>query len=93
MKWIEYEQNDGKHIPAWMRTLGVSEETGEVFVPAAMAGNEQNVLLCTAYDGTIVASNHNHVYVPASWLSREFPDTKELCDIMVTRARETLDTE
>ncbi|WP_440985135.1 hypothetical protein ACQHIH_18580 [Xanthomonas sontii] len=92
MKWIEYKQQDGKLIPAWKRTLGVSEETGEVFVPAAMAG-EQDVLLCAAYDGTTVASNHNHVYVPASWLSREFPDTKELCDIMVTRAREALDTE
>lgn len=92
MKWIEYQQPDGKRIPAWKRTLGISEETGEVFVPAAMAG-EQNVLLCASYDGTAVATNHSHLYVPASWLSREFPDTKELCDIMTARARETLDSE
>ncbi|MNV27958.1 hypothetical protein D3C71_1191280 [compost metagenome] len=92
MRWIEFQQLDGKRHPAWKRTLGVSEETGEVFVPAAMAG-EQNVLLCAAYDGTTVASNHGHVYVPASWLSREFPATKDLCELMVIRGRQAMGSE
>lgn len=92
MKWIEYQETEKGRIPVWKRTLGVSEDTGEVFVPGAMAGEEQ-VQLCAAFDGTTIASNHGHIYVPANWLSREFPSTKELCDIMTARARETLDNE
>lgn len=59
-----------------------------MFVPAAIAGNEQKVVLCAAYDGTSVAHIHNHAYVPASWLSSEFPDTRELCSIIIARAHE-----
>jgi len=90
MNWFEQEQPEGKKIPKWMRTFGVSENGGEVFVPAAIAGNEQKIFLCVAYDGTPSAQNHKHLYVPASWLSKEFPDTKELCDLIIARAREAM---
>jgi hypothetical protein len=88
MNWFELEQPEGKKLPAWRRTFGVSEEGNEVFVPAAIAGNEQKVFLCVNYDGTPFAHVHNHVYVPAIWLSKEFPDTKELCNIIIARAHE-----
>lgn len=92
MKWIEYQQSEGERIPVWKRRLDVSEESGEVFVPAAMAG-ELTDLLCSMYDVTTDVNNHHHAYAPVIWLAREFPNTKALCDIMTARARQTLGAE
>lgn len=86
MIWLESENVVGKNFPKWVRSVGISED-GTVFVPAAIAGNEQEVFLCTAYDGAAVATYRNHVFVPATWLAKEFPDAKELCEIMENRAK------
>lgn len=90
MNWIEYEQPEGKKIPIWMRTLGASKESSDVFVPAAIAGDEQEVLLCAQIDAVLIAKDSDHYYVPASWLSNTYPDTKALCDLMVAQARKSL---
>ena len=81
MIWLEVENPEGKKIPKWMRTLGISAEQ-TVFVPAAIGGNELTVSLCTAYDGTAMVTYRNHVFVPSAWLSKEFPDARELCEVM-----------
>ncbi|PHN33537.1 hypothetical protein [Pseudomonas sp. ICMP 561] len=81
MIWLEIENPEGKKIPKWMRTLGVSEDHS-IFVPAAIGGNEMSVSLCTAYDGTAMVTYRNRVFVPSTWMSKEFPDTRELCEVM-----------
>ena len=93
MDWIEFEQPSGKKIPRWKRTLGFDKSTGEVFVPAAIAGNEQNVLLCALYDGTRAAEFHKHMYFPANWVAKEFPKTAEICNAMIEAARKSIDSE
>lgn len=90
MRLIEFEQSSGKRHPKWMRTLVISDDGDEVFVPAAIAGNEDNVYLCTLFDGTATVSAHNHLYVPADWLAKEFPKAKELCEIMKASAKASL---
>lgn len=77
MQWFEVE-NPASKLPKWKCTVGLSG-SGAIFVPAAIAGSESNVFLCTYYDGTPSAQHLNHIYVPADWLSREFPETAELC--------------
>lgn len=64
-----------------MMTVGVSD-TGVVFVPAAITGRGQEVLLCTAYDGTPSATYRDHVFVPSTWLATEFADFRDLCEVM-----------
>lgn len=86
MIWLETENPSGKKMPKWIRSLGISDD-GVVFVPAAIGGNEQNVFLCTAYDGASAATYRNHVFVPSTWLSKEFPDTRELCEVMENWAK------
>lgn len=87
MIWLETETPSGKKkLPRWVRSMGISDD-GVVFVPAAMAGNEQAVFLCTAYDGTASVTYLNHVFVSSTWLAKEYPDTRELCEIMENRAR------
>ena len=90
MQWIEYQQLDRKKLPRWKRTLGFEEKTGEVFVPAAVGGNEHEVFLCALYDGTPVAEAHKHIYVPASWLAKEFPKSKDICAVMTESAKASI---
>ena len=91
MEWLEWEQLPGKRFPRWKRTLGFEKESGEVFVPAAIARSEKEVHLCALYDGTRVAVTHKHLYVPASWISKEFPETKEIVDVMVESAKKSIE--
>lgn len=89
MIWLEIENPEGKKIPKWIRTLGISTEQ-TIFVPAAIGGNEMTVSLCTAYDGTAMVTYRNHVFVPSAWLSKEFPDARELCEVMENWAAEQI---
>lgn len=87
MQWIEVASPEGKKIPRWKRSAGLSSE-GVVFVPAAMTGNESEVFLCAGYDGTPVVRYLNRVYVPADWLAVEFPKTAQICAIISKNVRE-----
>lgn len=87
MQWIEMENPIGKRVPRWQRSAGISDD-GIVFVPGAMTGNEQEILLCAAYDGTSVVSYLNHLYVPSHWLAKEFPKTKEVCELIERKIKE-----
>lgn len=79
--WLECPNTGDKKVPKWMMTLGISD-SGVIFVPAAITGREQEVFLCTAYDGTPHAKYRNHIFVPSTWLSTEFPKSRELCETM-----------
>lgn len=86
MIWFTVDQPAGKKIPEWMRTIGWTDE-GVVFVPAMMGGNEQEVVLCLAYDNTEAIEYLKHCFVPADWMAKEFPHTAELCSNMVMTAQ------
>ncbi|RUO42630.1 hypothetical protein [Idiomarina aquatica] len=87
MFWIEMEKPEGTRMPKWQRSAAISDE-GIVFVPAAIAGNEQEVFLCANFDGTPITNYLKHLFVPAKWLSKEFPETKEVCDIISSKVKE-----
>ena len=87
MQWVEMENPEGKKIPKWKRSAGFSNES-TVFVPAAIAGSENEVYLCAAYDGTQTVTYLNHIYVPAEWLGSEFSDTAAICEIMSKNIRD-----
>lgn len=86
MNWFEVEQPQGKRIAAWRRTFGIDGD--EVFLPAAIAGDEMHIMLCTAYDGTRWAHYDGHAYVPARWMAAEFPKVRALCDELAASAKE-----
>lgn len=88
--WLECPNTDGKKVPKWLMTLGISD-AGVIFVPAAITGREQEVFLCTAYDGTRIARYRNHLFVPSTWLAKEFPKTRELCESMEKWAKAQID--
>ena len=89
MRWLETEAPAGKKIPRWIRSIGIASN-GDVYVPAAAGGNEQEVVLCTAYDGTTYVNYLNHAFVLSTWLSREFPASAEVCSHMEAAAERAL---
>lgn len=93
MFWIEMEQPEGKKLPKWVRSCGISNDGMTVFVPAAIAGNEEEVMLCTLYDSTPSISYLKHTYVPSSWLAVEYPKTQELVELMEFKVKEYFNKE
>jgi hypothetical protein len=85
--WYAAPSPEGQKVPEWIRSAGIRED-GQVFVPAAVAGNESEVALCLLYDGTESFTYLNHTFVPAMWMAREFPATRELCEKIVRRVTE-----
>lgn len=89
--WFCVSNPDGKRFLEWRRSFGVSD-SGVVFVPAAMAGDEteMNVMLCASDDGQSTAVHLDHHFVPSDWLKREFPKHLELIEMIEARAQTAL---
>lgn len=86
MQWYAMSNNEKSNIPEWARSFGINDK-GVVFAPASMAKTpEKEVYLCTHFDGTPSAIHKDHYYVPTSWLSKEFPETAELCALIEKEA-------
>ncbi|CAM3356433.1 hypothetical protein BZK31_06095 [Pseudomonas floridensis] len=86
--WFCDSNLDGRCFPEWRRSFGVSDNE-EVFVPAAMAGEEteMNVTLCASGDGQSTAMHLDHHFVPSDWLKREFPKHFELIEMIQASAQ------
>lgn len=60
---------------------------GDVFLPAGLFGNEQEIFLCCGYDGTETIDDGGRIYVPANWLATEFPDHEEKIKTLIQQIR------
>lgn len=90
-QWFSVPNPEGKRIPEWRRSFGVSDN-GVVFVPAAMADDEteMNVVLCACGDGISTALHLDHHFVQSDWLKREFPKHAELIESIEACAQRSL---
>ena len=82
METFEIRQPPGQKLPKWQRTYCVDEK-GNLYLPADIAGDSTAVTMAAAYDGISAVVIHNHAYFPTSWLAREFPGCKEICDAAI----------
>lgn len=89
MKWMYVENKDGSKFPEWLRSAALAED-GTVFVPLAIAGNENTAFLCAMFDGTRVIEDSGHLYVPADWLGGAMPSTAEICAKIAGNVMRTL---
>ena len=87
--WFEVEEFQNKKIPKWQRSAAISSD-GVVFVPSAIAGDEQEVYLCTLFDSTPSLRYLDHIYVPTNWLTEEFPNTTEACKQTELKLRQAM---
>lgn len=70
-------------LPEWARTTVVL--AGEVYIAAAILGNEATTALHAAVDGEATLSHRARPYVRAAWMRREYPATAELLDLIEQR--------
>ncbi|WP_448477115.1 hypothetical protein [Pseudoxanthomonas mexicana] len=68
----------GSSEPAWTRTVLLSDD-GLVFIAAALAGNEKSVAACAAFDGVPTVKIGTHIYLPTTWIAKDYPACSDLC--------------
>lgn len=93
MFWIELEQPEGKRLPKWLRSCGITDDGMTVFVPAAIVGDEKEIMLSTLFDSTPSVSYLKHIYVQSSWLVMEYPEAQELIELMEFKVKEYFNKE
>jgi hypothetical protein len=86
---IVFNGPPGPAIPKWKRTLAVSDD-GTVYMPAAAAGDENAVGMCASYDGVSAVVIQRHLFLPTSWLTREYPEVADICANAEAKARESM---
>lgn len=79
IKWFAVPNPEGWDKPEWMRCAGLSD-SGDVYVPGVIAGNESMVYMCAGFDGEPVVFCEEHLYVRSNWMRREYPDTSEVLE-------------
>lgn len=85
--FYELEKQEGVTLTLWKRSFGISTD-GEFYVPAALAGDEQKVMMCASYDGIGIATYRKHLYIPLTWAKKEYPDAAEVWNAFENRVRE-----
>lgn len=73
-------------LEAWLRTSFVADD-GQVFLPCGAFDDELKAMLCVAHDGVSVVRHQGHLYVPASWLSEEYPRFADAIDTIVANIK------
>ena len=88
--WVTVEPSDPSIAsrPKW--ELSACFWKGEVYVPAAIGGNETSVVLCAMHDGVSLVQNWKHAFVPASWAKREYPKEADVVELIERRVRQHL---
>lgn len=76
---IEGEGSDV--LSEWLRTSFIGDD-GTVYLPCGAMGDENQALLCLAYDGVSYVQHERHIYAPAWWLRKEHPQHTHLIDVM-----------
>jgi hypothetical protein len=85
MDWFSVKP-PGTREPEWKFCAAI-DDNGAVFAPAAIAGNEQSVMLCAAFDGISAVINKRHIYLPTEWLAKEYPAMADVFSAIERRVR------
>ncbi|WP_318439317.1 hypothetical protein [Photobacterium leiognathi] len=82
MDYIELNNPTGLKLKKWERTICISDE-GVIFVPSSISTRSEGEILHSAsFDGVAIHTYLNHAFFPLPWISDEFPETKEYCDLI-----------
>lgn len=68
------------NLPAWVRTVIVTG--GELFVPAAIGGDEAAIALSASVEGEPTIAMRGHAFVRLPWLVQECSSRLELVELL-----------
>jgi hypothetical protein len=73
----------------WARSAALSADGTTVFVPAVLCnGSETTGFLCASADGVDMLSDGDHIYLPATWVAKEFPKYADAVRLIERRTKE-----
>lgn len=84
--WVEVS---GKGA-VWTRRAFHEDQTGIVYLPGVISGNEQMAVLCAGFDGVDVVIDRKHFYFPSKWMKQEYPKLKKLIELAERRILEAV---
>lgn len=81
LRWYNVDSPSARYAPpSWLRSASVDEQ-GNVYIPAALAGDETIVLLHATWSGNIpiimnqfLDDSEPHVYLPTWWIIAVYPN-------------------
>jgi hypothetical protein len=82
--WYVFANPGTKQWPQWARQCAL-DANGDLWLPAALGGNEMVVVLACGFDGETVVTESEHAYVRAAWLEKEFPKLGTIARRIVAR--------
>lgn len=87
MRWIFVPNTAEDDEPQWARSAALDDDDC-VFIPAAIFGDENAVLLSAIFDDqSVLFDDERHAYVLADWAAQEFPDLANLCRLIERKTR------
>jgi hypothetical protein len=75
-------------VPEWRRSACLCG--GEVYVPAALFGDERRMLVRLIADGVAFIRDSGHLYISISWARRAYPADVDLVDGIERLVREQI---
>lgn len=93
IQFVTVDAQPGLKMAKWQRSAGINVETKDVFVPAAIAGDEKKIVFCASHDGDSFVIMYDHFFVRSAWMKREFPGTIEVCEKIESRMLSTFNLE
>ena len=84
--WVEVQTET--RMAKWKRRAWCCDD-GEVFVPAVLCDSETVAMLAASFDGTPIVVDAKHLYLPVSWLCREYPDMADRLNELADKVRTT----
>lgn len=73
-QWFKCQSNNSRLLE-WQKMAGLSSD-GDLFVPAVVAGEEKQVVLCATWDGEPLLLYSDHAFVRADWIMQNYDDPK-----------------
>lgn len=86
IEWFTVQPKKRLKGERWQRTAGL-DHAGQIWVPAAVAGNERSVMLCASFDNEPAIFREHHLFLRATWLRREFPRAADILDVIEARIK------
>ncbi len=79
IEWLDFSNPAGRvALPASMAAVAYNRSSGEILVAARLSG-DPHVEHCARGDGVVCLVENDELYVPASWLAQEYPDSAAVC--------------
>ena len=74
VSWFVVNDSRKKKSPKWARSVAVTKDGENIFIPAVIVGSEDIVFTKILFDGEFHIRDEKHLYIPLNWALEEYPE-------------------